>query len=150
MITDFTGGTVNARPFLTCDPSQGATGADNTGSPYVINRSCFAAPTGLGQIGDLGRNAIRLPSTFNTDLAVFKNFKFGENRSVQLRWETYNVFNKANFKDINGVMTFGLVATRDSAGTITGATIQQTNNAFGTVNSARSPRVMQASVRINF
>lgn len=150
MITDFTGGTVNARPVLTCDPNEGATGADNTGSPYVINTSCFSVPSGLGQIGNLGRNSIRLPSIFNTDLAVFKNFKFGEKRAIQLRWETYNVFNQSNFKDINGVMTFGLAAVRDSTGTITGATVQQTNNAFGTVNSARSPRVMQASIRINF
>jgi hypothetical protein len=159
MITDFTGGTVNARPVVTCDPNKGASGLDNTGSPYVINPSCFSVPTALGDIGNLGRNSIRLPSIFNTDLALFKNFRIGEHRSVQLRWETYNVFNRANFKDINGVMTFAVAqvktgGTAADACTVTGVTctavVRQTNNAFGTPNSARSPRVMQASIRINF
>ena len=36
MITDFTGGTVNSRAYLTCDPTTGATGVDSTGSSYVI------------------------------------------------------------------------------------------------------------------
>lgn len=160
MITDFTGGTVNARPILTCDPNKGATGADATGSPYVINVSCFSAPTALGQIGNLGRNSIRLPAILNTDLAVFKNFRVGESRSIQLRWETYNLFNRTNFKDINGVMTFGVVQVKTGAQqpsdlcTATGVTctavVRQTSNTFGTANSARSPRVMQASIRINF
>lgn len=150
MITDFTGGTVNARPVLTCNPNEGATGQDATGSPYLINTSCFTVPGGLGQIGNLGRNVIRLPYTFNNDLAFFKNFRWGEKRGFQFRWEIYNLFNRANFKDINGVMTFALAPVKDSAGNITGAVVSQTNNAFGTPNSARSPRVMQASLRLNF
>src|SRR5205823_4636885 len=86
MITDFTGGTVNARALLTCDPSKGATGADNTGSAYVINVSCFTFPTALGQIGNLPRNSARIPSIFNNDLAFFKNIHVGERRALQLRW----------------------------------------------------------------
>ena len=157
MITDFTGGTVNARPVVTCDPNVGATGSDTTGTAYVINRDCFTVPTAVGDIGNLGRNTIRLPSIFNTDLAVFKNFRIGENRAIQLRWETYNVFNTTNFRDINGVMTFA-VAQVNPGGTgaactttnVCTAVVRQTNNAFGTPNSARSPRVMQASIRLNF
>ena len=114
-ITDFTGGDINARPVVIC----------------------FAKPGTPGAIGNLQRNLIRLPAIFNTDLAFFKNFPLGESRGIQLRWETYNLFNRANFTDINGAMTF------DASG-------NQTNTTFGTPRATRSPRVMQASLRINF
>jgi len=157
MITDFTGGTVNARPNVICDPRQGASGSDLTGSAFVINTSCFAVPTALGQIGNLGRNAVRIPSVFNNDLAVFKNFKIGESRGVQLRWEMYNIFNHANFDDIDGAMVFGLVQSNPNptlactaAGNTCTASIKQTRTTFGTPTTARTPRVMQGSIRINF
>jgi hypothetical protein len=93
---------------------------------------------------------------FNNDLAFFKNVKLGERREIQLRWEIYNIFNHANFRDIDGSMTFGLRAVTNPDGTI-GAVIKQTRDtsfgsatSFGTPTSARSPRVMQGSIRINF
>src|ERR1700754_4377043 len=157
MLTDFTGGTVNARPNITCDPGKGASGADSTGSAYVINVGCFSVPSGLGQIGNMQRNPVRLPSVFNNDLAFFKNFKFGETRGVQLRWEMYNILNHANFDDIDGSMAFGLVQVNPNpsqactaAGNTCTAVVRQTRSSFGTTSTARTPRVMQASIRINF
>lgn len=156
MITDFTGGQVNARPIITCDPMKGASGTDNSGSPYLINTACFSFPTAFGEIGNTPRNNLRLPSIFNNDLALFKNFPIGERRGIQLRWEMYNVFNRANFRDIDGQMVFGLVQVRAnpasacSATNICTAVVRQTRSSFGTATSARSPRVMQASIRINF
>jgi len=122
---------------LVCDPNRNPGTRAPDGTPYVIDTSCFAKPGTPGAIGNLQRNVIRMPAIFNTDLAFFKNFKIGENRGVQLRWETYNLFNRANLTDINGAMTF------DAAG-------NQTNTTFGTPRATRSPRVMQASLRINF
>src|SRR6266478_4673241 len=157
MLTDFTGGTVNARPNMICDPIRGVSGADPTGSAFVINTSCFAAPTALGQIGNMPRNAVRIPSILNSDLAFFKNFKIGESRGVQLRWEMYNIFNRANFDDIDGAMVFGLVQVNPNpalactaAGNTCTAIVKQTKSSFGTPTTARTPRVMQASIRINF
>ncbi len=155
MITDFTGGTVNARPNVLCDPMKGISGTDPTGTPFVINTGCFAAPTALGQIGNMPRNSVRMPSIFNTDFAFFKNIRLGESRGVQLRWEMYNVFNRANFRDIDGAMTFGVVQVNPGGGACSAtnvctAQIRQTRTTFGTPTSARSPRVMQASLRINF
>lgn len=155
MITDFTGGTVNARPNVLCDPMKGISGADPTGTPFVINNTCFAAPTALGQIGNMPRNAVRMPSIFNTDLAFFKNIHIGESRGIQLRWEMYNLFNRANFRDIDGAMTFGVVQVNPGGGAcsttnICTAVVRQTRTTFGTPTSARTPRVMQASLRINF
>jgi hypothetical protein len=111
-----------------------------------------------------------MPSIFNTDIAFFKNFPLGENRSIQLRWETYNLFNRANFRDIDGGMTFaintttglkdaqgncpaGLTPLAGTATTCKGAQfgqLLQTNNRFGAPTLARAPRVMQASIRVNF
>jgi len=86
MITDFTGGQVNARPNILCDPMRNISGADPTGLAFAINVSCFTNATALGQIGNMSRNAVRMPSIFNNDLAFFKNVKVGEKREIQLRW----------------------------------------------------------------
>jgi hypothetical protein len=158
MITDFTGGTVNGRPNILCDPTKGASGFDKTGSPYVINVGCFTNPTNAtNRFGNMPRNSIRIPAIFNSDLAFFKNVRLGERREIQLRWEMYNLFNRANFDDIDGSMVFGLVQVNPTPGTACTATgntctavIQQTRNSFGTPTTARTPRVMQASIRINF
>ena len=64
---------------------------------------------------------MRIPSIFNNDLAVFKNFQIGESRAVQLRWEMYNIFNHANFDDIDGTMTFGVVQSNPSGAACTAA-----------------------------
>ena len=136
-ITDFTGGSINARPNIVCDPNRKTTKKDPTGTPYVIDTSCFVKPAAAGDIGNMGRNIVRLPSTFNTDLAFFKNIGLGEKSKLQFRWETYNIFNRTNFRDIDGAMTF------DANGV-------QTNTRFGAPTSARSPRVMQGSLRLSF
>ena len=136
-ITDYTGGEVNARPFVICDPNHNTGAVDSTGTPVLIDTSCFARPTALGQIGNVQRNMVRLPGLLTFDLALFKNFSLGEKRSLQFRWETYNLFNHTNFRDIDGNMTF------DANG-------NQTNRTFGVPTSARPPRVMQGSLRLNF
>jgi hypothetical protein len=136
-ITDFTGGEINARPNMICDPNERPGTFDQSGTPYVLNPACFVAPTVRGDIGNMPRNQVRLPSIFNTDLALFRKFRWGETRSIQFRWETYNLFNHTNFKDINAAITFG-------------ADGRVVANNFGTPSSARSPRVMQAALKINF
>lgn len=154
-ITDFTGGSLNALPFVTCDPTD-VSGTHPTGTPLFLNVDCFSRPTRLGQIGDPLRNLARRPNIFNTDIALFKNFRWGEKRGIQLRWETYNVFNTTNFSDIDSELTYGLVQVRPdpvaacSATNICTAEFRQTNDRFGAAISARSPRVMQVSIRINF
>jgi hypothetical protein len=173
-ISDFTGGDATTRPVLLCDPNKTIGTADATGLKFAINPACFGKPGAQGQIGNLSRNFVRLPSTFNNDIAIFKNVKIGERREVQLRWEVYNIFNHVNFSDINGSMTFapdsavtalpstgvcpaGSVLAYAAAGTnparcasTTIGQVFQTNASFGLPRAARSPRVMQGSIRINF
>jgi len=155
-ITDFTGGGINARPFVVCDPMQGDFGSDPTGTPRSFNVGCFAKPFATGQIGNMPRNAVRMPSIFNNDLAFFKNIKLGEKHALQLRWEIYNIFNHTNFRDIDAAMTYGLVVANPggtaacSLSNVCTASFQQTNTRFGAAIAARTPRVMQASIRFNF
>jgi Carboxypeptidase regulatory-like domain/TonB-dependent Receptor Plug Domain len=173
-VTDFTGGDATTRPVLLCDPNTKVGTADATGLKFAINPACFGKPAAQGDIGNLSRNFVRLPSIFNNDIAIFKNVKIGERREIQLRWEVYNIFNHVNFTDINGAMTFApdsLVTALPSSGTCPGGTvlayaasgsnparcasttlgkINQTTTTLGTPRAARSPRVMQGSIRINF
>jgi len=171
-ITDFTGGEINARPVLLCDPNKPDGSKDATGTPFVINPACFAKPSTYG-IGNLQRNLLRLPPVFNNDIAFFKNIRLGERREIQLRWEIYNLFNHANFSDIHGAMTFAIDtgtpavsgacpsgfsfapgSTTQCAGPTFGQIVQTNGaaatNPLGVPRSARSPRVMQGSIRINF
>ena len=156
-ITDFTGGSTNALPFVSCaSANEGATGSDPTGMHLYLNAACFSRPTKYGDIGNMPRNFGQRPSIFNNDLAFFKNFKWGEKRAVIFRWEIYNLFNHTNFKDLDGALTYGLVQVNPNPGTtcsltnVCTAVYQQTNTRFGAATDARSARVMQASLRLNF
>ena len=136
-VTDITGGQNNARANTICDPMRNISGSDPTGTPYVVNVNCFSRPTRLGDIGNTPRNSLRMPSIFNSDVALFKNIPFGETRSLQLRWEVYNVFNHTNFRDIDAGLVFDVNG-------------RQTNTRFGAPIAARTPRVMQAGIRFSF
>jgi hypothetical protein len=173
-ITDFTGGDINARPVLLCDPITKVGTRDATGLAYAVNPACFGRPNNAGDIGNLTRNFVRRPSAFNNDIALFKNIKLGERREIQLRWEVYNIFNHTNFSDIFSSMTFtpdGAVTALATGGTCPAGTVlayaaaganparcastslgvvSQTDATFGVPSAARSPRVMQGSIRINF
>ncbi|MCC7175841.1 MAG: hypothetical protein IT159_11655 [Bryobacterales bacterium] len=70
---------------------------------------------------------------------IFGSFPRGsEQRSLQLRWEFYNLFNHTQFSGMDTTARF------DSS---TGA---QVNGQFGWATSARTPRLMQASLRFRF
>ncbi|MGH9850243.1 MAG: hypothetical protein ACREBD_10435, partial [Blastocatellia bacterium] len=141
VITDYTGGEVNARPFVVCNPNRRAPNAAD-GTPVFIDASCFVRPTTRGEVGNASRNMLRQPGVINSDLAFFKNIRLREKLRLQFRWEMYNLFNHTNFSNIDGGLTF----TLDPA---TGQ-VTQTNARFGQPIDDRSPRVMQGSLRLSF
>jgi len=53
-------------------------------------------PARIGYFGNLGRNTVTSPGLATVDLSVFKNIEIGTGR-LQLRLETFNLFNRANF-----------------------------------------------------
>jgi hypothetical protein len=48
--------------------------------------------------GNSGRNILDGPGLFFTNATLFKNFRMAERRSIQARWEVFNIFNHANFQ----------------------------------------------------
>lgn len=141
VITDITGGEVNARPLVLCDPNREVDAAAD-GTPRFLDVSCFARALVRGEIGNASRNMIRRPGVINSDLAFFKNIQLRENLRLQFRWEMYNIFNHTNFNDVDTDLVFRRDATTGQ--------YTQTNTRFGQPITARSPRVMQGSLRLNF
>lgn len=54
-------------------------------------------PNAAGTFGDTGKNILRGPRYFDTDLAAVKNTKIGDRVGVEFRAELYNAFNNVNF-----------------------------------------------------
>lgn len=82
-----------------------------------------------GTFGNSGKNVLRGPRYFDTDLALLKNTEFERGVSMQFRAEFYNALNNANFN----LPDSGL-----------------TDSAFGHLTSAQSPRILQFSLKTIF
>ncbi len=91
-----------------------------------------------GDFGNSAKDVFRGPGVNNWDISLFKKIPFrNERRYLQLRWEMYNAFNHSQFSGVDSNARF------DAAG-------RQVNPRFGQVTGARTPRVMQASLRFAF
>ncbi len=92
-----------------------------------------------GTLGTLGRNTFIGPNLRTFDLAVAKNMRWallGENTKIQLRVESFNLFNRANFSN-PGLQVFG--ATADPL------------PSFGIIRStATTARQLQVALRLSF
>jgi hypothetical protein len=66
------------------------------------------------RFGTAGRNNVRGPGFFETDLSIYRTFSISESVKFQLRAEALNATNHANFSnpqaDINNA-TFGFITT---------------------------------------
>jgi Carboxypeptidase regulatory-like domain/TonB-dependent Receptor Plug Domain len=131
---DIPGGGDGVRPLVLSDPILPK--GQRTFSQY-FNTNVFALPA-IGTAGDAPRDVVRGPGTNNFDLDIFKNFPIKERVRLQIRFEAYNAFNHTQFSGMNTTAQFNP------------ATGQQVNAAFGSLTSARTARVGQASVRVSF
>jgi hypothetical protein len=91
------------RPDLVGDPSSGTGGPEK-----FLNLAAFAAPctpdgsgscAGGQHFGSLPRNAYYGPSYKNVDLSLVKNTSLGDRARLQVRLDTFNLFNHANFSN---------------------------------------------------
>ena len=87
------------------------------------------AQNAAGTFGSSGRNILRGPGLFNTDLGVLKNTGIAEQVKVQFRAEFFNIFNNVNFYGPDNTLTSG-----------------NTGRIFG----ARSPRILQFGLKLLF
>jgi hypothetical protein len=100
------------------------------GLPY-FNTSLFT-PNALGTQGNASRRFFFGPGMDNYDMALHKITRLGESRTLEIRFETFNTFNQAQFFGPNAVN-----------GNIDSAT-------FGYVTQAASPRISQAAAKFTF
>ncbi|MDE3180500.1 MAG: hypothetical protein KGM47_12670, partial [Acidobacteriota bacterium] len=69
---------------------------DLTGNPINPADARFVqVPLGTNG-GNAGRNILTGPGIFDIDLALIKSFRWGEGRTIELRWEVYDIFNRSN------------------------------------------------------
>jgi len=90
------------------------------------------------QIGNLGKNTMTGPGTNNFDLSVYRNLKFTERVTGQLRIEGYNAFNHTQFSSVDTTLRFD------------NTTQNMYNTLFNQPTGARPPRRIQIAMRIRF
>lgn len=100
--------------------------------PYfnnVTDGTGVFTPEALGQLGNSRRRFFHGPGLNNFNMALAKSTKITESKELQLRFEAFNLFNHAQFKNPTGEINAG---------------------DFGMVNSARDPRIMQIGAKFLF
>ncbi len=65
---------------------------------YFLNPAAFSIPA-AGTFGNLGRGALHGPGLNQFDLTLHKKFSLSERVKTEFRFETYNLFNRANFSN---------------------------------------------------
>ncbi len=154
---------ISGKPFSVfknggSDPSgQGLRGSsirdDYDGSPIVYNTrnpdayvaivpNQFTIPN-AGTVGNSRRNMLRGPGLSQWDMSLVKNTRVNERLSIQIRWEVYNLLNRANF----ALSSIDNTGTSSSFGTLT----QTPDVASGNpVIAQGGPRNMNFGLKIIF
>jgi len=105
-------------------------GNPRNGLPY-FNTAAFSI-NALGTPGDASRRSFYGPGSFNSNIALIRNFRFSEAKALQFRLEAFNAFNHTQF--------FGPAAVNGNI----------SSPLFGQVVKAQPPRLMQAAVKFTF
>jgi hypothetical protein len=75
-------------------------------------------PNALGTFGSSGKNNLRGPGSFDTDIALLKDLKIHERYMLQIRAEAYNAFNNVSFGAPDATLTdptFGQILTTSNS-----------------------------------
>ncbi len=115
-------------------------------SPYCTNRTincylnakAFASPA-TGTLGDFGINNIEGPGYFDVDLSLSRQFAIREHQYFEIRAETFNIENRANYLNPGTVGIAG--GSANSA---------LNSSTFGKIQSDVAPRIMQFAVKYVF
>jgi carboxypeptidase family protein len=97
----------------------------------AFKTACFSIPE-LGQLGNAPRRFFYGPGIENTDLTLLKNISLGASKTLQIRLEAFNVFNRAQF--------YG-------PGAVDGNVASST---FGQIVRAAAPRLVQVAAKFIF
>jgi hypothetical protein len=97
----------------------------------AFNTACFSLPD-LGQLGNAPRRFFYGPGIENFDLALIKHVTFDKTRNLEIRLESFNLFNHPQF--------YG-------AGAVDGNIASPT---FGNIVAAAAPRFIQLAAKFTF
>jgi hypothetical protein len=103
---------------------------NTSGRPLTqyLNPAAFGPPA-LGTLGNMGRTNLKLPATWQFDVALARVFRVRENQSLEFRAEAYNVTN--SFRS-------GSIVTNLSS------------SQFGQIRTALAPRITQFALKYLF
>jgi hypothetical protein len=131
----FTGTAGTSAPIDLPDFTPGGPILQNTnprkGGTY-FNTALFSDEP-LGQIGNSKRRFFYGPGLNNWDMALLKDTKLTESKTLQFRFEAFNIWNHAQF---SGQLSpgFGVFGS----------------NGFGVISAAYDPRILQAGLKFLF
>lgn len=116
--------------------------ADNPNARYIR--------AGAGAASNAGRNTLQLPGINNLDFSIFKNFRFGETRQIQLRADFFNAFNHPQYipgspDDVAPIATTGVGQVNTLAPANIGTTFNRPDRVF-----LSNARVIQMALRFDF
>jgi hypothetical protein len=121
-----------ARPNVVGDPNSACTVSGASVAARTVN--CFFNPAAFTvpsySFGNYGKDALHNESFYNMDFSLNKSVPLGEKRSIQLRFEAFNIFN------IQILGTPGTTIGQASAGVIS--------------SIASTPRQLQMGAKITF
>ena len=118
-LPDFTAGKI----LQTTNPRKGGT---------YFNTSLFSDEP-LGQIGSAKRRFFYGPGLNNWDMALLKDTKLTESKTIQFRFEAFNIWNHTQF---SGQLSPGFGVFGSSG--------------FGVISAAYDPRILQAGLKFLF
>lgn len=116
---------------------------------YVANNpNARYIQTGAGAESTIGRNTFLLPPINNFDFSIFKNFRIGETKFIQIRADFFNAFNHPQYvpgsvNSVDPVATTGLTTLNQ----VTPLTLDFLNPS---AVLSSNPRVIQVAARFNF
>ena len=112
------------------------TGLVGTSGQFYLPTS-FAAPSGA-IFGNTGRNILRGPGVFNTDMSIMRVFPIKERMQAQFRTEFYNLPNTSHFGGSTGGATTGSGVNSTN---ITSANFARITSSYGERNVRFSLRL---------
>jgi hypothetical protein len=91
----------------------------------------------------VGRNSENLPAQITCDARVSRKFSLGSGRFLEPMFEAFNLFNRANYSDVNNVFGPGAFPNnpaRDAEGRVT----------YGLFTQTLAPRQIQLAMKLSF
>src|SRR4029077_11388444 len=104
----------------------------NPRSGQTYSNTILFSSENPGKIGNSPRRFFHGPGLNNWDMALLKNTKITESKSLEFRFEAFNIWNHVQFMNPSGVFN------------------PDPTSQFGRVNAARDPRIMQAGLKFLF